>query len=321
MKRIFSHILMLIAIVCITAACCIREDLSECNSELILRFRYTLNTQNQNLFETNVSNVNVYLFDADNKYIGLYKSSKAMSNQDLMRIELPEGKYSAVVLGANYNTYKVGEIDNTSNSIATELIKGETDINNFRLELLTQASSDGYLYPSSKPDHIYMGSVYSVASLPNNEAIVDVDLIKLTKDIVVNVINTNELPTKSYEYDATIKNQNGRYDHHSITDNTHGVVKYNINEYVQSKDTLSMKTRVMRLMVDDTPTLDIINTASSQTLYSKNMIDLIMLTNKYKTQEDIDREDQFEFNILMYKDILMSVTVNGWVVVEIEPEM
>ncbi len=79
---------------------------------------------------------------------------------------------------------------------------------------------------------------------------------------------------------------------------------------------------MMRLVLDHTSILTIEEPAISRVIYSQDMIENIRLNPKYSSQENIDREDTFVFEINITKndhDIVMSLLVNGWKIKDVIP--
>lgn len=177
MKRISIHLLIVFVLF---LQSCIKEGYTTCEIELLLRFRYTLNDQNTNLFDSDIHRVTVYIFDSNGKYVETFsQQGDKLTNDYVMRIPLPEGKYSVVAYGGDFATYSAGELN--AGTINPTLIKGVTDINDFRAELKNIIGVDNYLYPITTPDDLYAGLALNAISARANEAITDVELIRDTK--------------------------------------------------------------------------------------------------------------------------------------------
>ena len=67
MKYPFKTILLSASLLCL-ASSCIREDLSECNPGVLLKYDYSLNPESTNLFGAEVGKVTVYVFDENGIY-------------------------------------------------------------------------------------------------------------------------------------------------------------------------------------------------------------------------------------------------------------
>lgn len=296
---------------------CIKEELSNCKSELLLSFRYTLNNQYVNLFGLSMSKVTVYLFDSHGKYVDRFsEQGNKLTNEYVMHIPLPEGTYSVVAYGGEFGTYSVGELDQLHALNAT-LRKGVTDINDFRAELNYVKGNESYLYPVGTPDDLYAGLTTQAISSINNKTITPVELIKDTKKIKVKIVGTNYL---SGPLEVYITALNGRYLFDNSIDGNHGTFKYTPISSDQQPNRLETNLKMMRLVLGQTPTLVIKNSTTSEVIYNENMIDQILLTQKYISQEDLDREDEFVFEIVIDKNMEISVSINGWKINHITPD-
>lgn len=84
---------------------------------------------------------------------------------------------------------------------------------------------------------------------------------------------------------------------------------------------MEVDLKMMRLMLGQSPMLVIRNSVTQEVLYNENMIDQILSTLQYITQEDFDREDEFIFEISVVNDVVVSVSINGWILNNINPDI
>lgn len=319
MKRISIYIVMSLFLL---LQSCIKEDLSVCESWLLLKFRYTLNNQNTNLFDAEVNKVNIYVFDDKGKYVTNFSNQgEVLTNEYVMRLPLPEGKYNVLVNGGDFTTYFVRERDSLSNSLNETLHKGITDIRDFRTELKSIPGAENYLYPAATPDDLYAGLASNAVSSVDNQQITNVELIKLTKKIKVKIKGpgVENIPTDIY-----ILAQNGRYQNDYTIDHSHGIFKYSPIKTSTQPNYKETDLKVMRLMLGESPMLVVKNSSTSDVLYNENMIEQILSTQKYNSQNDIDREDEFVFEIAMLaneNNIGVTVSVNGWKINTVTPDL
>lgn len=297
---------------------CIKEDLSNCKSELLLSFRYTLNDQYENLFGLEVSKVSVYVFDSNGKYVDRFsEQGNQLTNDYVMHLPLPEGTYSVVAYGGEFSTYSAGELDHQLNTLNETLRKGVTDINDFRAELKNVKGNEDYLYPLNTPDDLYAGLATPAVSTMGCKVITPVELIKDTKKIKVKISGTNYL---SGALEVYITALNGRYLFDNSIDGNHGTFKYTPIHSVQQPDRLEVDLKMMRLVLGQAPRLVIVNSATSEVIYNENMIDQILLTQKYSSQEDFDRKDEYVFEIVIDHNMNVSVSINGWKINSVTPD-
>lgn len=315
MKRISFH--LFIAFILLLQGC-IKEDLSNCKSELLLSFRYTLNDQYTNLFGLEMSKVTVYVFDSNGKYVDRFsEQGNQLTNEYVMHIPLPEGTYSVVAYGGEFGAYSAGELDRQLNTLNESLRKGVTDINDFRVELKNVKGSEDHLYPIGTPDDLYAGLTTHAVSTMSNKVVTPVELIKDTKKIKVKISGTDYLSGALEVYITAI---NGRYLFDNSIDGNHGTFKYTPVSTIQQPNKLDVDLKMMRLVLGQTPRLVIRNSVTSEVIYSENMIEQILLTQKYVSQEDFDREDEFIFEIVIDRNIEVTVSINGWKINNITPD-
>lgn len=315
MKRIFTY---LVTVLLLALQGCIKEESSNCESVLLLRFRYTLNDQYANLFESEVNRVTIYVFDCKGMYVGTFtEQGDKLTNDYVMRVPLPKGKYSVVVYGGDLSTYSVGGLSNETNIIInTTLNRGVTTIADLRLALNGTTGEENYLYPTETPNDLYAGLAVNTTSVPNNKTITDVELIKDTKKIKVKITGTSVIDGL---LDVYITAPNGRYLYDNSIDPEHGTFKYAPIHSSTSPSYMEVDMKTMRLTLGGTPILVITNKTTSEVIYNENIIDQSLLTGKYVTQEDFDREDEFVFEITLTIDLQVIVSINGWVVNNINP--
>lgn len=316
MKRISIHIL--IAFMLLLQGC-IKDDLSACNIELLLRFRYTLNDQYVNLFDSEVRRVTVYVFDNNGKYVNSFsEQGDKLTNDYIMHLPLAKGKYSAVVYGGDFTTYSIGDLNSRVSAINQTLRRGVTDINDFRMELENITGAQNYLYPVNTPDDLYAGLAVNAIAASENENITDVELIKDTKKIKVKITGTAafNVPLEVY-----ITSLNGRYKFDNNIDLDHGTFKYTPINTTSQSNYQQADLKMMRLVLGQSPMLVIKDSATQQVLYNENMIDQILATHQYALQEDFDREDEFIFEILVSNNVVVSVSINGWVINSVNPDI
>lgn len=321
MKRISIYILVPLLLL---VQGCVREDTSDCQSGLLLRFKYTLNNEYSNLFGSQVNRITVYVFDEKGKYVDQFSDNgEPLTNDYLMRLPLAPGKYSMVGYGGDFTTYSIGQIESSS-AINNVLQKGVTDINDLRVELNNISSQEGYLYPKRTPDDLYVGLVSDLVAAGDNQRVVEMELRKITKKIKVKITGGDLITRASAPLDVHIRALNGRYQFDHSIDPNHGVFIYTPINTLIGSNYMEVDLKMMRLMLGLSPMLVVRNSASSEVIYNENMIEQILSTQKYVSQDDFDRQDEFVFLInIESKDnhVVISVSINGWRVNSINADM
>ena len=74
------------------AAGCIREDLSGCRPGVGVVYEYSLNSEQENLFGSEVDKVTTYAFDENGIFVGSYSDAgEHLTNDYRMVLPLPDG--------------------------------------------------------------------------------------------------------------------------------------------------------------------------------------------------------------------------------------
>ena len=142
-----------------------------------------------------------------------------------------------------------------------------------------------------------------------------------TKKIIVKISGTSNI---SAPLEVYILAQNGRYGYDNNIDAERRVFKYfPINTLTQT-DYTQAELKILRVMLGQSPMLVVRNSVTHEVIYNENMIDQILATKKYVSQEDFDRENEFVFEIKINPggiELGISVFINGWKIHNINPDV
>ncbi len=317
MKYSLRNMLLATSLLCFVSSC-IKEDRSECNPGVLLRHDYSLNTEYANLFGKEVGKVTVYVFDEKGLYYGTYtEEGKHLTNDYEMLLPLPVGDYTTVTWGGPLGTYQAGEASADETAFQSELKKGVTHIDNFMLT----AEKGGQ--PLVQLDALYHGKADVTSVYWPSEA-ATVNLVKDTKHLTVTVkdqkVTSNRTKGENPPYEVYCTGTNGRF----LADNSFGkkaetVINRPYDTFTAPGEAVS-KLNLLRLVIGR-PFRLTVNDNEGKKIFDKDLVEVMMATGKYKTQEDFDRELEYDVVITLDRDIVISVTINGWVVVNIEPEL
>ncbi len=312
---------------------CVSEKNGGCCPELLLSFAYNLNSDYTNLFETEVDQIVVYIFDSSGRYVGQFTDAgDHLTNDHVMRIHLPEGRYSAVVFGGHLEGYTAGELDSELNTINEQMSSEESTIDDLHIQLDSYMGDDGYYYAENNNfSELYVGLDTTLVSEIRNESISTIELIKNTNHVNVTIIGSE---SSLSQVESFITYAHGRYNHRNVADVQHGVMKFLPREKLESENTTTHSISIKRLMIgsstrqstpiegdDYSPSITIHNQNSDQPLLKQNLVDAILSTGAYSTQEDLDREDTYNLEVHVDRDIAILVSVNGWIVNEVIPDI
>lgn len=299
------------------ASSCIKEDRSDCNPGVLLKYDYSLNTAYTNLFGAEVGKVTVYVFDEKGFYYGTYsEEGRHLTNDYQMLLPLPVGNYTTVVWGGSLGTYRIGETNTDETAFHSELEKGVTHIDKFMLT----AEKDGQ--PLVHLDALYHGKA-DVTSVYWPETATTVELMKDTKHLTVTVEDRSlerEKANGDAPYEVYCTGTNARY----LADNSFGqkaekITNLPYDAYTEPGKAVS-KLNLLRLVIGREFRLAV-NDREGNKVFDKDLVEAMLATGQFKTQEDFDRELEYNIVIRTDKNVVTSITINGWEVVELQPDL
>lgn len=324
-----------LAIVILTS--CKKTPIDDRFQGVRLKYRYVLNNQNADLFESEVHRITAYVFDQDSLFYGSYSGGGEWLNSSfVMDVPLEVGKYTVVAWGGERDwTYSIGEItDPNLHTFRPTLIKGETTLSNFRLKLNNYKEGMlNQLYLTEKPTDLYYGILNNVEINPLSSAVIkNIDLIKNTNKITVVVeglenlpvhkkINQNEEDDQKVLLDVYCIAKNGLYKYDNKIAATARQIVYMTPQSIVRKSTLSVELTILRLIVGESPRLVVFDPNSNETLVDNNIIDQILKSPQYNSQVDIDKEDDYEFKIALDRNLEIKTYINGWEIIDVSPEV
>ncbi|MDE5759570.1 MAG: FimB/Mfa2 family fimbrial subunit [Bacteroides sp.] len=296
---------------------CIKEDRSECNPGVLLKFDYSLNPDYTNLFGDEVGKVTVYVFDENGLYYDRFSDEgKHLTNDWKMLLPLPPGNYTTVTWGGPLGTmYRIGETNADETAFQSELKKGVTHISNFMLT----AENNGQ--PLVELDDLYHGKA-DVTSVYWPEEFTTVDLMKDTKLLTVTVkdkrVGQSRADATDVPYEVYCTGTNARY----LADNSFGkkaetITNLPYNTYITPGRAIS-ELNLMRLTIGRSFRL-VVKDKEGKIVFDKDLVETMQATGHYNTQEDFDREPRYDVVINMDGDTNIVITINGWEVVYIIP--
>lgn len=186
---------VLVAAVMMTLSSCISDDDTYDECGLTLRFRYAYNVKNADAFTEEVRHVDLYVFDAEGKYVKTYSENgnPFASNYTMSLRDLPSGKYTFVALGrGDKPESSSGEFE------FPQLTANKSTLQDLNMHLAAQnATSTGFA-------SLYSGTLaLNVSTSSKTET---VDLMKLTNTYRVIIIpnnNRDEVTTDRFDVSIT----------------------------------------------------------------------------------------------------------------------
>lgn len=288
---------------------CIYEELPPCATKL--RFNYTLNPSGDNLFGLTVDDINVYVFDHNDRFIRSYRDSGTVISNNYT-LELPLGKepISVVAVGvAAGSHYLTGSVN--TNVFTPDLIAGQTTLQDFRVKL----SDD--LIVTNKPGALLVGHITGL--LPTGK-ITDY-AVDMTNNL--NQINLQISGLSHLAYTPVFSAVNGRYNYANMIPSDARIKYYQPVANVKSgADNFVFST--LRLSYNAEIILKLYDERGNNVLPGFGGADLMKLIKKspeYSSQTDLDRETTFNLRLNFEGATIVSIVINGWEVEITKPEI
>ena len=303
--RTIKYIITAIVLIVSTTGC-IKEKLSDCTPGVYLTYYFTHNKQNTNQFENKVDRLEIYVFDANNnlynKYI--FTETKKLTNDHKINLPLPQGEWKIFTWGGDMTDYTVND--------RTLLLKTDDKISD------TEELTNHPLTP------LYHGEVTSITTYEDKYTYAKIPLRKNISTINININGTSKHPIgwqpSDFDIETTLNNSAQTFDN-AIADQSK-LIHYRSISTIEG-NTLKTAHNVMRLMLNDTSgKITIKSGYLPEGKVELPLLETILQNPKYKTQDDLDREDTYEFNIdLNIEDttIKITITINDWAIIYVIP--
>ncbi|MGL4328863.1 MAG: FimB/Mfa2 family fimbrial subunit, partial [Tannerellaceae bacterium] len=309
-------------------------SLKYCEPGVELTYFYELNKYYTNRFGEEVDKLSIYVFDRDQLFYQAFvvDNPAELGNDNVIHLPLPAGDWHLVSWGGMQNTYTIGYLDPLSTGIpnfSPGLISGVTTLEAFRLvvdydrELPTNPDEVGVTF---HVNDLYYGANKKITTFTDKVVKETIPMMKNTQEIYlkmdVSFIPVNKQikrPAEGFDVYATVRN--GRYTFDNQIGEYARDLRYIQNAKIQG-DTLIASLTVLRLMEEDED--GILRIESSFLPDGKveiPIVESILKHPEYNTQEDLDREDMYEFKIGLTADLEVVVNINGWEFVPVDPEL
>lgn len=326
---------MLVAVLGCSACGSVFDDEGDCTPYYFVQFVYDMNMLRTDAFATQVTSVDLYVFDAKT---GAYvthitdKGEALASGTYKMPLNIPPGDYELVAW--------CGLADNNGDFTVSETI---TNIEDLRCTMTR--SRDGKGAYSVRNLHSLFHGMKSV-ELPNKEGkhIVTVKLTKDTNNINLSLQHTAG-PLDPTRFEVTMTDENGlmAYDNSLLAnepieyrpwsfrsgtlDVAGGFATKTDDEGGKEAGFLITEISTARLMVDHEARINILDKEKGTVIFSIPMVQWALMFRSANhasmgEQEYLDREDEYNLMVFLADDknnpdgwMAMSVVINGWHVI------
>ncbi|MFI3288320.1 MAG: FimB/Mfa2 family fimbrial subunit [Rikenellaceae bacterium] len=309
-----KNITPLILTAIIFCSSCIKEDTSDCPSLTSISHHFVLNSSGENLIDSEVDSLKIFIFDSLD-ILSLYEEVLQPTSASKTYVRLSPQRYTIVTIAGDHSTYKLYD-----NSTLLSPQVGSTTLENLKVKILEEESAS----TAQRPSNLFMSSPMTFEAYALKENHVDVPLIQMTKTIKLRIIGATTHTTQ-IEIDHSTLN----YDATADTTDNHALY---IEEGLVIGDTVEYDYKVLRLFIDDeTARINLDFTAAQsqsqpfgyfRTSSDSDSIDLMSTISDspdYSTQDDLDKESQFDIDVDYSQGVGITVSINGWTVKNIWP--
>lgn len=306
---------------------CMHDNQDDCT--LDLSFRYVYNMQNADGFAHEVDEVDVFVFDNANHFVGKYTSGVKEGKDNTMHIPLPvSGKYTFVAWARS-----LGESDEFANF--TLSASGKCDTKEELTARLRQASGRA----DHKLNSLLNGTLEAEVSGAKRH--LTIDMMKCTNAIRVILMPSSVGKTfASEDFDIHIEGRNGWLAYDASTYQKDPVIYYPYYQKLEQKGSENVSDaeinnavvadlNTSRIMYGSDPRLVIRNTKIGRDILNIDLAWFLSLQaigehkGEWGNQEYLDRQDEYAMTFFIDGDTWMKthIIVNGWVLSLEETEL
>lgn len=311
-KNTYLFALSIFMLSVLTFAACdnFNEVLPECR--LYVKFKYDYNMKSIDAFPTDVRKIELYVYDADGKFLFTQAEEGEIlaSGHYVMEVPLPVGKYKFLAWAGVCDTYE-----------ATACTRGSSSIEEIQLKLRRDETTT----IAKELEALWYGEIIDVEFDGKNSKTETINLIKDTNKVrFVFQGATPEWTVNVDDYDYEIIEANGylNYDNSLLPDDE---LSYRSYYHEQTNPTLAItELNTMRLIADRESRFIVTHKNSGKQVLNINMTDFLLKTKmegrNWSEQEYLDRQDEFHIVFIFSnpstddKWLATKISVNGWTV-------
>lgn len=310
---------------------CIDDDTSGCTSVISLRVTAEVSVSGGTDSDDTFNDTGVYIFDSRGVLADYgHMLGESGTNGQIVELSVEEGRYTIVTwCGADFsNDYEIVALT-PSGDFTDRFVKGETRLSDMRLRAKADGVSD------TRTGSLFWGALQEV-TVDKGVNLVKLDT-KLQKnsnlvEIVMEGVGETEAAAGNFSgstrttprYDVRLSTVAGIYKFDNSTDmSLSAPYTYLPYETEMIGGDLYLRLRTMRLFVDIPATLTVTDRVTGNVVYTADLIDLIMQNPAYRTQEDLDRTDAYKIVVghgVTTPSGDITITVNGWEIIILEPQ-
>ena len=333
-----KNMLAITLLLTISACSWVKDDLDSCDKGVKLQLRVVASTQlstsiNSQIYFDEAEETTVYVYDANNAFVGEYKQSSDELRQNNFTMSLPlnPGTYHLVVWsGADKAHYDLNEQN-----------VGVTNLNDHTLTL----KRDQNKIQADKLLPLWQGNISNVVVKENEDTFIVVNMKRDTNTLVAILQDTsgNDLNSEDYSYEITSDNGTMNYRNELLADDRITYPAYFVqtaqvggdNEFGETRNengSISVaraELNTLRLMTDHQTRFTVRDNNTGKNILNINLTEYLLLTrelatvgpNKLSDQEYLDY--QYNYSIIFFltptgnvKDpyVCLTLNINGWII-------
>lgn len=333
--------------------CNLSEDLTDCGI-LRLNLSFTYNSEQTDNLETEVRDVNFYIFDdATSLLVRKVEATASDIARGYTEVrDLPAGKYTIVAWGGSSEDllssgFMEIEMDDAADHSYRDLWDDdETLIDDFYMmidhDLLPDPEVLGDLAPKTDGfDDLFYDVAAGVEVKQITNQTVDFDFIRNSNLLKVTITGLEHLATYNPSRAAAgeqplqvyVVGKNGRYMWDNTIDPYARLVRYeppctSLDANTMVVDIKTLHLDLARHTAADPIQLYVVNPATgNDMIYPLDVMDAIGQVKDdagnylYQTQEAIDREYEYPIDISILADLSVHVFINDWEIINLTPNM
>lgn len=320
---------------------CLKENTEGCPAgKLSISLKYTINVGGEDQLDGKIGHINLYIFD---DVTGLLVRIIPISHEELVRgvyfTDLDPGSYTFVAWAVDgrdlsQGGYEVVDMTDFAADTYTTPKVGVTTIDNFRVRLQTTASEDHKIPASEQFNELYHAKAANIVVKEGEQAI-NFDFTKNTNMMKVRVEGLEHLaPNRSATSEVEIFaiGTDDRYNIHNAAGEPAGALRYQRTTTYPETNVAQSDIHILRLdMVLHKAHPILLHLLKKETgeplMEPIDLLGLILKTKDkngtllFKTQQDLDRWDEFPIVIKIGLDLNVTVGIDGFDIEDTEGEI
>ena len=304
-------------VVFMSLSSCTKENRTNCSNGTEISFDYTIDTE-INVLDTLSEQLFVHIFDENGIYLNTQTDNVEGIKQAGYKTKLEfqnQGKYSLVTVGDAENHYATSGGTKSSTKSNNTLVPGVTHIDDFRVSVIDVNS-----VVDKELENFILGERVDLIIDGSESQSVMIKLLRNSKTLNIKL----EGVTTDKQCVPVVRCKNGMYNSNNTIPSDAKVITYHPHKTnLAAREFTSSTLRI----IDGTPMPFSLEDSNGNAVNPRtksasiDLLSLIKLNPKYKTQKDLDNEREFNVTITYEDNTIISVVVNKWKHIFVTPEI